>query len=520
MCSTSFLESLEAISRSAQAQRSCTMEEYEDVESDALVAYDATAAITEGQEQSQSPQITRQLELEAERNQLGNPGVLKATSGNAAKRWKMRQETRATTRVGKSAEAAIKQMATQKLGAEKERMQEWKHVVMQEVARELHTIRQAHEEAMEAQRCGFQMELEKVREGLRLVESRSKTLEYEISSLKGRKQVPDQRPTQDTPAIMNIPTVPPSTQPPKEKETTDPPRKSYAQMAALDSAKTTTEKTWTEVTGSSRRRKATTPSMPKVEPEKRKVIFRRQALSPQKSEADLMLALNESPQKAGILAYTRFTRVGYSQSGTISALLTEQSNAEQLISEHSNTLIRAAKAVDGGVTGVEALERWQRLKVHGMSLARYLGEGKMEVLCREIESSTGIQLKTVPRWLISESRLEERLESGNGRGSAIVITVGNNEEASRLCSKGLRFGGALKVVEKYWEAGPGSVCMSCASVGHDRLRQCGDKAVQCVICAGAHKVEDHRCGVTGCTVKMGKICTHVTPKCANCRGKH
>ena len=41
-----------------------------------------------------------------------------------------------------------------------------------------------------------------------------------------------------------------------------------------------------------------------------------------------------------------------------------------------------------------------------------------------------------------------------------------------------------------------------------------------MICAGAHKTEDHRCGVTGCTVKMGKICTHVTPKCANCGGKH
>ena len=128
--------------------------------------------------------------------------------------------------------------------------------------------------------------------------------------------------------------------------------------------------------------------------------------------------------------------------------------------------------------------------------------------------------KNAPRWLINETRLEERLESGTGRGSAIVITVGSSIEASKLCSKGLRFGGALKVVEKYWEAGPGSVCMSCAGVGHDCLGECGDRIVQCVICAGAHKAEDHRCGVIGCTAKMGKICTHVTPKCANCGGNH
>lgn len=148
--------------------------------------------------------------------------------------------------------------------------------------------------------------------------------------------------------------------------------------------------------------------MSKVEPEKRKVIFRREVLSPRKSEADLMLSFNESPQKAGVPAYTQYSRVGYSQSRAISALLTEKSSAGQLISNHSNILIRAAKAIDEGVIGVEALERWQRLKVHGMSLARYLEEGKMEILCREIESSTGIQLKTVPRWLIGKSQLEER----------------------------------------------------------------------------------------------------------------
>ena len=44
----------------------------------------------------------------------------------------------------------------------------------------------------------------------------------------------------------------------------------------------------------------------------------------------------------------------YSQSGAISAVLIEKSNAEQLISNHSNILIRAAKAVDGGVTALVA----------------------------------------------------------------------------------------------------------------------------------------------------------------------
>ena len=120
-------------------------------------------------------------------------------------------------------------------------------------------------------------------------------------------------------------------------------------------------------------------------------------MSPQKSEKDLMLVLNESLQKTGVPAHIRFCRVGHAQSGAISALLTEKSSAEDLIKEHSIVLIRAAKSIDEAVIGVKALERWQRLKVHGMPLARYLGEGKMELLCREIKSSTRIKLKTTPR---------------------------------------------------------------------------------------------------------------------------
>ena len=46
--------------------------------------------------------------------------------------------------------------------------------------------------------------------------------------------------------------------------------------------------------------------------------------------------------------------------------------------------------VDQAIVGVEILEYWQRLKVHGMSLKRYLGEGSMDLLKCKVESSIGI----------------------------------------------------------------------------------------------------------------------------------
>ena len=86
--SISFLESLEVISRSAQVQKSYIIEEYKDIENNAFDVCNATTT-TKGEQKHetlhQNRQIARQLELEAKRNQLVNPKVLKATSRNAAK---------------------------------------------------------------------------------------------------------------------------------------------------------------------------------------------------------------------------------------------------------------------------------------------------------------------------------------------------------------------------------------------------------------------------------------------------
>ena len=111
---------------------------------DASDAYNANpATAVEGEHETPHQTLQHQFEVEARRNQSENLGVLKATSGNAAKRLNNRQETRVATRASKNAEAAIKQLATQELQVEKGKMQEWKKNVMQEVAQELHAIKLA-----------------------------------------------------------------------------------------------------------------------------------------------------------------------------------------------------------------------------------------------------------------------------------------------------------------------------------------------------------------------------------------
>lgn len=144
----------------------------------------------------------------------------------------------------------------------------------------------------------------------------------------------------------------------------------------------------------------------------------------------------------------------------------------------------------------------------------------MEFLKKEVKLLTGVQLKRSPRWLIYKRRLRERQKSQNYCGSFIVIMVVNNSDTTYLCAKGLRFGGILKVVKRYWEARPRSICPVCRDIGHDWLERCAQRPAQCTLCAGSHKLKDHRCRVNGCEVGFGKIYTHVMAVCANCKGSH
>ena len=553
------------------------MEDYEAMASDAHDAYnafDATAIETQGSNENEA--LHQGIEVELEEDNVLNVGVLKATSGNVSKRLGTRQETRMATRASKNGATAIQQMATQERHVEKLRMQEWKRKVMTEVAHELQVMKSAQTEVMEAQQQSFEKELGRLREKLELCEAKANILTDEIHALKskGARLAQNLPAAKKKPAAKNVQTTSdieqtdeqvdeqtdeqakrsgnqgtsaedgrgtPSqnqvrrarasrepTQNPVEENATPSPtyqgnqngQRSYAAVASAKPIQNPSQP-WTKVNYGSRRNGTHKPATEiKVEQRGRRILFPRKNGNQLKSEADLMLALNEALQKAGVEAKVRFSRIRYAPSGSISALLTEKADATMLIPSRSNLLIRAAKSVDDAVVGVEVLEQWQRLKVHGMPLDRYLGFGKMELLKREVESSTGVSLKATPRWLISKDRLEEQQATNNKRGSAIVITVSNEYVAKKFIASGLRFGGAVKKVEKFWEAGPGSVCLRCCGIGHERLEKCGNRPEKCVMCAGEHQISGHQCGVSGCSKGIGKLCVHVVARCANCNGNH
>lgn len=103
-----------------------------------------------------------------------------------------------------------------------------------------------------------------------------------------------------------------------------------------------------------------------------------------------MLVLNEVAQQSNLSTYIKFSKIGCFHSGAISALLTQNSGTKKVLKNYSIILICVAKLVDIEFIDIETLEQWYRLKIYGVSLMHYLEDRKINLLCREIISSTGI----------------------------------------------------------------------------------------------------------------------------------
>lgn len=108
--------------------------------------------------------------------------------------------------------------------------------------------------------------------------------------------------------------------------------------------------------------------------------------------------------------------------------------------------------------------------------------------------------------MIYESRLKERQKLGNYHSSSIVITIVSSFKATHLYTKKLRFGGIFKVIGRYEEAGPRSICPIYYRIDHNWLEKYGEKLAKYTICARSHKLEEHKYSVNSCEIGYEKIC--------------
>lgn len=58
-------------------------------------------------------------------------------------------------------------------------------------------------------------------------------------------------------------------------------------------------------------------------------------------------------------------------------------------------------------------------------------------------------------------------------------------------ASGLRYGGVVKKVEKFWEAGLGSIYLRWYGIGHKELGICGNRPKKYMMYAGDHQINEH-----------------------------
>src|SRR5450432_2760347 len=163
-------------------------------------------------------------------------------------------------------------------------------------------------------------------------------------------------------------------------------------------------------------------SKKRLDPVDRRILFTRLETG-KKSVVlpDLLLAINLASKKIGLPEHIRLIKLWFTPSGAISGLLKEGATGEMLLNAQKE-IIDAAKKIDLSIINLTAAEQWYKLRVHTVSLNRYLHSAGINLLKEEIESTTGLDMPNNPQW-INEKKAEERFNNEEIAFSSIIITV-------------------------------------------------------------------------------------------------
>ncbi|KAI7712086.1 hypothetical protein KC353_g8529 [Hortaea werneckii] len=162
----------------------------------------------------------------------------------------------------------------------------------------------------------------------------------------------------------------------------------------------------------------------------RRVLFVRNVQSHDRDPRDIMFEVNKALAHSRAHVTVRLTQMAYTGKGNLTGVMSENACADELLS-YAPAVMTAVKKLDPEVAYMEKTEKWLKLRVHGVALDRYMGEGGMEVAREEIELMTGERLPYAPRWIKGDT-LAERFDSGSGEMRQLQgATPGNIEKVPR-----------------------------------------------------------------------------------------
>ena len=184
--------------------------------------------------------------------------------------------------------------------------------------------------------------------------------------------------------------------------------------------------------------------------------------------------------------------------------------------------LKAARTVDASISDIVVQQRWKWVRIHNVSLTRYMGKGRdgeLRKLREELEvENSGVRIPAEIRWL-GGAKVRARFQEEKEGTSSVAAAVLGEATFNRLCRYGVRLFGARYGAGACEEVRPNAFCSRCSGWGHI-APHCEAAEPKCSICAKDHEDTNHRCPVEGRKVGSGRLCPHRTTKCANCGGPH
>jgi len=152
--------------------------------------------------------------------------------------------------------------------------------------------------------------------------------------------------------------------------------------------------TWAEVTGMGTQATtgwtAVTNGKKKLKKhllDQRRVLFARNSQSHACDPRDIMFEVNKALAHTRAHVAVRLTNLRYTEKGNLSGVVRENACAGDLL-EFTPAVMSAVQKLDPAAINIEKTEKWQKLRVHGVALDRYMSEGGLDVAREEIEMMT------------------------------------------------------------------------------------------------------------------------------------
>ena len=192
------------------------------------------------------------------------------------------------------------------------------------------------------------------------------------------------------------------------------------------------------------RKTATAPAMAKkpFPKDERHIILTRDGTPPLVDPRDLILALNRQLHARG--RPQSYSQARYTKTGALSIYLDLHYPASQDLATEAAQIL---KQVDPSIQEGTLFQKWRKVKVHTVELARYLDHP--ELLKEEVEFSLRVKLPLRPTWVKGYNALKENKDGKHF--SSVIITLPNQKMAQKLVSTGIFFSNRLHKVELFGE---------------------------------------------------------------------